>query len=68
LSYASWIISYYTFAPCVVCNDLGGALSKIVQLAFEAILFEKAHIWGGGFHLNNWTQLFNLFLSYELKL
>jgi hypothetical protein len=49
LSYASWIISYYTFAPCVVCNDLGGALSKIVQLAFEAILFEKAHIWGGAF-------------------
>jgi hypothetical protein len=44
LSYASQIIDYHTFAPCVVCNDLGGAHSKIVQLAFEAILFEEAHI------------------------
>jgi hypothetical protein len=44
LSYASRFIAHHTNAPCVVCNDLGGAYSKYVQLAFEATIVEEAHI------------------------
>jgi hypothetical protein len=44
LSYASWYVAFHTYAPCVVCNVLGGAYSKYVQLAFEAIQVKEAHI------------------------
>jgi hypothetical protein len=44
LPYASWYIAYHTYAPCVVCNVLGRAYSKYVQLAFEDNEVEEPHI------------------------
>jgi hypothetical protein len=44
MSYASRDIVYHTCAPCVKCNDLGGALAKCVQRHLRPLIVSNAHI------------------------